>query len=252
MSTAALPLHHDEAHRSSPRACSDEAGTVQLKGTIPPLDKGQGLLVVTVQHAARQRRGQVPRPPLATGARGSGLGARSSGLGAVGWARGWLGAQAEARARVALLLPDDRIRQFLVALAGARLPKPERRLCCASVSRIPSPVPNPVVTVPTLPSGPRRTPRGRPWRSTGSRAGGGPSTGTSANRRGRRREAVAAVRDDAAQLGVDAEQHLELVAVLAEAEAAGSPRAPRRPATRRGWRCRRRRRPTSSARRAWT
>ncbi len=29
---------------------SDEAGTVRLKGTIPPLDKGQGLLVVTVQH----------------------------------------------------------------------------------------------------------------------------------------------------------------------------------------------------------
>jgi hypothetical protein len=30
---------------------SDEAGAVELKGTIPKLDKGQGLLVVSVQHA---------------------------------------------------------------------------------------------------------------------------------------------------------------------------------------------------------
>ncbi len=29
---------------------SDDTGTVKLKGTIPRLDKGQGLLVVTVQH----------------------------------------------------------------------------------------------------------------------------------------------------------------------------------------------------------
>jgi hypothetical protein len=29
---------------------SDETGTVSLKGTVPTLDKGQGLLVVTVQH----------------------------------------------------------------------------------------------------------------------------------------------------------------------------------------------------------
>jgi hypothetical protein len=30
---------------------SDEAGSVELKGTIPKLEKGQGLLVVSVQHA---------------------------------------------------------------------------------------------------------------------------------------------------------------------------------------------------------
>ena len=30
---------------------SDEAGAVELKGTIPNLEKGQGLLVVSVQHA---------------------------------------------------------------------------------------------------------------------------------------------------------------------------------------------------------
>jgi hypothetical protein len=31
---------------------SDESGLVELKGTIPALEKGQGLLVVSVQHAA--------------------------------------------------------------------------------------------------------------------------------------------------------------------------------------------------------
>ncbi len=43
LSTATKPVKLAEG-------TSDESGSLELKGTIPPLEKGQGLLVVSVQH----------------------------------------------------------------------------------------------------------------------------------------------------------------------------------------------------------
>jgi len=56
---------------SSPRGRATDWVSVKLTGTIPKLEKGQGLLVVSSPAPAWQRRGQVPGPPVTTGHRES-------------------------------------------------------------------------------------------------------------------------------------------------------------------------------------